>query len=273
MKTILPLLLGLGITATTHADNWCRHEADRTAAVDAAGVKKIVIGAGAGDLEVRGEAGLTRMQAKGRACASGEDLLQEIQLESRREGDTIYLKTVLPDTHGGILIPSHTLLDLRVAVPVAVAIELDDSSGDLKLEHVQSAVVNDSSGDIEIGDISGNLQVADSSGDIDVQRVGGNLSISDSSGDITLTGVQGSVEIPVDSSGDIRVTQAGSVLVHHDSSGGIVLRHVKGDVRVDSDSSGDIDVEDVGGNFTVGSDGSGDIHHTRVAGVVQLPPR
>ena len=42
-------------------------------------------------------------------------------------------------------------------------------------------------------------------------------------------------------------------------------------VRTDEDSSGGIRVGDVGGDFTVGSDGSGGIHFERVAGQVHLP--
>jgi hypothetical protein len=42
-------------------------------------------------------------------------------------------------------------------------------------------------------------------------------------------------------------------------------------VLIDEDSSGGIRVQDVGGNFTVGSDGSGGIHYERVTGQVQLP--
>jgi hypothetical protein len=46
---------------------------------------------------------------------------------------------------------------------------------------------------------------------------------------------------------------------------------VERDVTIDVDSSGSIQVDRIGGNFTVGADGSGGISHNRVTGKVQLP--
>ena len=257
------------------AADWCKFSADKPAVtLDAAGARKIAIGAGAGDLKVRGVSGQASVIASGRACASSEKLLAEIQLETRREGDTVYVKTVLPETDGvGMIFNHYATLDLTVSVPSTVAIQLEDSSGDTDLKDVQSAVVADGSGDLAISNVAGDLEVTDSSGDIEIHKVGGNLSVKDSSGDMEIEDVKGSVLIPVDSSGDIHVARVtGGVHIVNDSSGEIVINHVKQDVTIDSDSSGDISVDDVGGNFTVGNDGSGDIHHGKVAGHVSLPP-
>ena len=275
MKKLLPAtLLSLGLITAAHADDWCQHKADRSSSVDATGARKIIIGAGAGDLKVGGSPGQTAVQAKGQACASSEELLGQIQLESRREGDTVYLKTVLPDTSEGMLAFSHyARLDLTVSIPATVPVELEDSSGDLELKNVQSAKVADGSGDADIADIHGNLQVTDSSGDLKIRTVSGNVSVTDSSGDLEIKDVQGDIDIPIDSSGDIRITQARSVHIHNDSSGDIVIHRVSNDVRVDSDSSGDINVDDIGGNFSVGADSSGSIHHDKVSGTVQLPQK
>jgi DUF4097 and DUF4098 domain-containing protein YvlB len=257
------------------ASDWCKFSADKPAVtLDAAGARNIVIGAGAGDLKVRGVSGQASVIASGRACASSEKLLGEIQLETRREGDTVYVKTMLPDTDNvGVFFNHYATLDLTVSVPSTVAIRLEDSSGDTELKDVQSAVVADGSGDLEISNVTGDLEVTDSSGDIDIRKVGGSLSVKDSSGDMEIEDVQGNVLIPVDSSGDIRIAQVtGGVHIVNDSSGEIVINHVRQDVAIDSDSSGDISVDDIGGNFTVGNDGSGDIHHGKVAGQVSLPP-
>ncbi|HMN45465.1 MAG TPA: DUF4097 family beta strand repeat-containing protein [Povalibacter sp.] len=274
MNRLIPAVaLALGSIALAHADD-CRHSAERSAVADAAGITKVVIGAGAGDLKVRGAPAASRIQASGHACASNDDLLAKIQIDSRREGDTLYLKTLMPDLEdGSFLFNAYARLDLSVQVPDTVAIELEDSSGDLELSRVKSAVVADSSGDIEIRDIAGDLDVSDSSGDIEIDRVAGNLRVKDSSGDMEIEEIQGQVEIPIDSSGDISITQAGSVHIHQDSSGGIVIRRVNRDVRIDTDSSGDIDVAEVGGNFSVGADGSGSIRQAKVLGRVELPER
>jgi len=257
------------------AADWCKFKAERSATTELAGAKRIVIAAGAGDLKIAGASGQAGVRASGRACASSEELLKEIQLESRREGDTLYLKTLLPDVDGGniFFFNRYATLDLTVSLPETVAIEVEDSSGDTQIKHVQSANVADGSGDLEIADVAADLEVSDSSGDLDIRKVGGNLSVKDSSGDIEIADVQGNVFIPVDSSGDIRIANiSGGVHIVSDSSGGIVIEHVKQSVAIDSDSSGDIRVDDIGGNFTVGNDGSGGISHARVVGQVQLPP-
>lgn len=279
MNKLIPLLiLGAGITshaASGQAADWsCKFTADRSASLDAAGAKKIVIGAGAGDLKVRGQDGQTSMKATGRACASSEEILSKIQLESRRDGDTLYLKTLMPEIDGGVFgINRYASLDLTVIVPKSAAIALEDSSGDLELDAVQSATVADSSGDMDIANVAGDLQVTDSSGDIEIEKIGGNLNVRDSSGDMEIEDVHGAVEIPVDSSGDIRIERVASVHIRNDSSGEIVIGHVKRDVSIDVDSSGDIRVDDIGGNFTVGADASGDIEHSKVAGTVQVPEK
>lgn len=272
-KLVPAVALTLGLISAAHADD-CRRSAQRSANVDTAGVTKVVLGTGAGDLEVRGQSGLNALRANGEACASNDDLLGKIQLESRREGSTLYLKTVMPELKdGAFLFNEYARLDLKVQLPDTVDVELEDSSGDLELSRVKSAVVADSSGDIEIEDIAGNLDVSDSSGDIEIERVAGGVKVKDSSGDMTIEGTRGTVEVTVDSSGDIRIVQADSVHIHQDSSGGIVVRQVNRDVRIDSDSSGDIDVAEVSGNFSVGADSSGDVRQAKVLGKVELPER
>lgn len=275
MNRLLPILIaGLGLTPAAQADDWCKHRAERTASIDTTGAKRIVIGTGAGDLKVRGESGRSKVDAKGNACASSEELLGKIQIETRRDGDTVYLKTLMPEMKDGNWFGStYASLELEIALPDSIPLDLEDSSGDLELSKVKSAVVADSSGDMEIEDISGDLEVTDSSGEIEIERVAGNLKLSDSSGDVTVEEVQGDVVIPIDSSGDIRVVQAGSVHIRNDTSGEIYVRNVNRDVRVDTDSSGDINVEQVGGNFTVGADSSGSVHHSKVVGTVQVAER
>jgi hypothetical protein len=275
MNNLLPILVaGLTLTSVAQADEWCKHRADRSASIDTTGASRIVIGTGAGDLKVRGESGRSKVEAKGEACASNEELLGKIQLETRRDGETVYLKTLMPEMKDGSWFgATYATMDLVIALPDSIPIELEDSSGDLELHKVKSAIVADSSGEMEIEDIQGDLEVTDSSGDIEIEQVTGNLKLSDSSGDITVEGVKGDVVIPIDSSGDIRIVQVGSVHIRNDTSGEIFVRNVNRDVRVDVDSSGDINVEDVGGNFTVGADSSGSVHHSKVVGTVQVAER
>jgi len=264
-------LLACALAAPAHADQ-CKNSAHRTANAAGPDIAKVVVEAGAGDLVVRGGDGRD-VKADGKACASTDELLQEIQLEIRREGDTVYVRTSLPEISDGLFgINRYAYLDVTVEVPKSATLKLEDSSGDLQVSNVQGATINDGSGDQRVDHIAGDLDIADSSGEIRVADVRGGLRLRDSSGDVDVDKVQGDVVVTVDSSGDLDIRHVtGGVHILSDSSGDIEIEDVKRDVAIDEDSSGGILVRDVGGNFTVGSDGSGGIHYERVAGTVHVP--
>lgn len=252
--------------------NDCAHTTHRTANSAGPGIERVVVEAGAGDLVVRG--GESRdVKVDGRACASSTELLDGIKLEIRRDGDTVYLRTVLPDLSDGLLgFTRHAYIDVSVDVPKTATLKVEDSSGDMRVSNVQGAVISDSSGDQTVEHIAGDLDVSDSSGEIKIADVAGGLRLRDSSGDVDVDRVQGDVLVTVDSSGELDIRHVtGGVHIVSDSSGDIELQDIKRDVIIDDDSSGGILVRDVGGNFTVGSDGSGGIHYERVAGTVRVP--
>jgi hypothetical protein len=247
----------------------CRYSASREAEVDTNGARKAVIKAAAGDLSVRGSSSANRAHAKGQACADSQKDLDAIRIEARREGDTVYIETVLPDDDSWM---RHDSLDLTVELPASLEVRLEDSSGDLSVEGVKDLRVDDSSGDQRIRNIGGNVKVTDSSGEIDIEEIRGNVEVSDSSGDVLIANVTGNVTIPVDSSGGLTFRRVqGAVHIETDSSGDIAIDQVNHDVQIDNDSSGDIRVSGVGGNLTVAHDSSGDIEHRNVLGSVRIP--
>lgn len=254
--------------------DFCQSTADRSATMDAAGATKIVISAGAGDLAVRGDHAARSVSATGHACAPSDELLAQVRIETRREGRTLYLSTVLPQVTTGFPWFSNATLDLTVTLPASLAVELEDSSGDVDISQVRSAKIEDSSGDIDASGIGGDIGISDSSGDVNIAHVTGSVKIErDSSGDIDIQDVRGDVNVPVDGSGALRIERVGgSVHIGQDGSGDIIVREVKGDVRVDSDSSGDIRVVQVGGSFIVEADSTGNISHDRIEANVRLPP-
>jgi hypothetical protein len=243
----------------------CDAIADRQAEVDAAGAERVEVLAGAGDLQVTGRSG-TQVHATGRACASDEDELARVQVRAERDGAVVRVVADIPrDTE-------DAYLDLRIDVPEGVPVRITDSSGDLRVRHVAALDLRDSSGDVEIEDVPGEVKVEDSSGDVDIDDAIGSVTLEDSSGELYLTSV-GDTHVVSDSSGDIRISRAGAVRIDVDSSGEIVCRDVTGNVSVGEDSSGSIQVSNVGGDFTVNSDGSGDIEYADVAGSVSVPRR
>jgi hypothetical protein len=248
----------------------CVKEAQRNVQLDTGGITKIVIGAGAGDLRIKGESGRNQLSVKGEACASDQELLEKIQLEQRREGNTLIIKAVLPEAEGFL---GYARMDMVIALPDSIDLNVSDSSGDAEIENVRALVLTDSSGDLEIRNVRGDLSLTDSSGDLEIEQVGGGVTLTDSSGDVEIEQVAGKIKIDIDSSGGIRIDQAGSVHILTDSSGDIDIEDVQGDVLIDTDSSGDIVVANVSGKFTVGADGSGSIRQQNVAGAVSLPRR
>lgn len=269
-----PLTLAALLLPTLAAADDCKFTAERSATIDAAGSKRIVIAAGAGELDIAGDSGGSA-RAKGRACASSAELLDSIQIETRREGDTVRVRAVMPEwQEGAFTINRYATLDLSVLVPKGAVLSVDDSSGDLRLRDVQAAEVADSSGDLTVRNIAGDLSVTDSSGEISLQQVGGKLHLKDSSGDVEIDDVRGDIEVEVDSSGDLEIKRvAGGVHIESDSSGDIEISEVQRDVTIDVDSSGSIRVQQINGNFTVGSDSSGDITVDRVLGAVRIPSK
>ena len=228
MLVIAFLLASPGTAAAWGSD--CKFTADRSASADTRGVERVEIFARAGDLTVKPATG-TMLSASGRACASSEKYLEQTQINLRREGNVLQIHVQVPEEMQGIGI-FYASLDLNVALPATLPVEITDSSGDMTLEGVRVTRVLDSSGDILARSLPGDVEIEDSSGDISVLDQAGTLRISDSSGDIVVRGAR-EVLIPRDSSGDIRIEQvSGSVRIEQDSSGQVRVSSVQGAVKI-----------------------------------------
>jgi len=228
MLVIAFLLASPGTAAAWGSD--CKFTADRSASADMRGVERVEIFARAGELTVKPATGST-VSASGRACASSEKYLEQTQIKLRRDGNVLQVQVQVPEDMQGIGI-FYASLDLTVAVPATLPVEITDSSGDMTLEGVRVTRIADSSGDILATGLPGDVEIEDSSGDISVLDQAGALRISDSSGDIVVRGAR-EVLIPRDSSGDIRIEQvSGSVRIDQDSSGQVKIAGVQGTVNI-----------------------------------------
>lgn len=277
------------------AEESCRVRAERSAEAATDGISKIVVKAGAGSLTIQGEPGRRRMQASGEACAADREQLELAQIRVERSGDTLLISTV----------PSPTLLapktwfaggrdahvDVTIKVPLGIAMDVEDGSGDTHISNIGALEIDDGSGALHIEDVNGSIELTDGSEDVTIARVRGSVRLKDGSGDVeikqitgdveigidgtgnlTIVDVQGGVTIDKDGSDDIRIERvSGNVEIGTDGSGDIHIAHVKRNVTVGRDGSGDIVVEDVDGNLSIGKDGSGDIRHARIGGSIKLP--
>jgi hypothetical protein len=254
MRTLMIALLAVGSSSASAWDD-CEFQAERSLALDATAAQTLTLRTAAGDLRVRGEPGRTRIDVVGKACASSQELLDGIALVERRGARGPEIDTAMPDIDGWSFGSRYAWLDLEVRVPAGMGLALTDSSGDAEISATGVTEARDSSGDLKLEAITGDITLRDSSGDIDVRRVLGLVVIeSDSSGDIELADVRGDARIERDTSGDI------------------TFERITGSVQVRRDTSGSIRADAIGGDFIVESDSSGSIVHNEVAGRIDLPP-
>ena len=183
-------------------DMGCSHSAERRASVDSTGASRVIVISRAGDLEVQPAQG-TVIQGTGKACASSEDYLRELQLVTRRDGTVIFVEAGAPSETVGFGMV-YAYLDLTVAVPAGLPVEIRDSSGDIEARDEQVVQVQDSSGDIVIDGAREVVIPSDSSGDITIDHVAGDVRIDrDSSGDIRIADVGRNVQLLSDTSGEV----------------------------------------------------------------------
>ena len=253
---VLTALLIYQFSNDVYADK-CKFEKSIDKTLDVSGSDTLTISASAGDLDITGVAGTGEAVISGRVCASRQDWLDQAAVNTS-SGSRATIETSLPNSDGGWSSwgSNYVWMDLKIEVPYDLALEINDSSGDMFLANIAEVQIKDSSGNIDIRGARGPVNINDSSGDIEVNKADGDLTIeSDSSGDIEATEIYGTVLVIKDSSGDIEVS------------------NVSEDFVVERDSSGDISAEDVGGDFRVLKDGSGRISSNGVKGVVEIPAK
>ena len=214
---------------------WSGYTEDRELQLDAKSVEALEIDAGAGSLDVIGDAGIDSIQVKAtiRVPDVGSEKAQKIiasdlTLSLEEVRGRAVLKAFFEDGSWGW--GDSPSVDVQVRMPEGLVLEIDDSSGSLTVVNVAAAVLID-----------------DGSGSIKVERVA-SVAIDDGSGSIDV----------VDVSGDVSI---------EDGSGSISVRHVGGSVVID-DGSGGIDVDDVEHDLTIVDDGSGSLNATNVRGTV-----
>jgi hypothetical protein len=128
------------------------------------------------------------VRVQGTARASIRSLLTDIKVEVVREGNEIHVRAVLPEHRDCCDWNDEAMLDLVIETPATLALDVDDTSGDMTIESVAAKV-----------------RIENTSGDIHVRDAGGDVWIRDTSGGIDVRGVKGSVDIDEDSSGEIEV--------------------------------------------------------------------
>ena len=224
----------------------------RTLQVPAVDIQTLVIDAGAGRMEIRGEPDADRIEVtatielfhRGRAVRRSDvDRIVDLYLE--RSGSKAYLRATTRSYRGWFR-RVWGRIHLFVRVPESLNLDIDDGSGPIEIAHIRGAItIDDGSGSIQANDV-GAITIDDGSGRIELSGVRGNIEIRDGSGAITIVDVVGNVEIH-DGSGNIDVQQVDGSIDIWDGSGAIIIRHVTRDVDLHAVGSGGVSIEDVRG--------------------------
>ena len=272
MRPLVVATLILFSTSAFAAD--CAHHADRSFNVDRADIKTLVVKLGSTDMKVRGIDGLARIELQARACASNAGDLERLTVEQHRDGDRLVIETERNNDSWSISLfgSSYAYLELEIRVPRDLLLDIHTGSGDVDARDLASLVYKAGSGDLEVGNIAGELKVEVGSADVRGSVLGRLHLLSTGSGDFNLDDIRGDVEVGAVGSGDLDFRKvAGSIHVGQVGSGDLDFADVGGDVSVDSIGSGDVNVDTVRGKLTVKSAGSSDISHRNVGGKVDVP--
>ncbi|MGD8279389.1 MAG: hypothetical protein PVH00_15230, partial [Gemmatimonadota bacterium] len=170
MTRWIPILaLAVATGAAAQEDDACRYEAQRAANIDASATDQLRLIARGGTLRVRGRAGLDQVRVRGRACASSEDLLDQLRLETGRDGGTVRVEVPEIDNddwmHGR---NTYALLHLEIEVPEGMAADISDGSGEAWLSGLGRLYVDDGSGELTLENIAGDVEIDDGSGSVTV---------------------------------------------------------------------------------------------------------
>jgi len=235
MRTFL--ILGM-FTASLANAAWRDYEETRDLTLDAAGIDSVVIEAGAGSLEVRGNADANAISVTAliQVPEKEEKALKIIEsdlvLTLERDGDSAVLNGYFESNGWGW--GDSPSIRLEVEVPDRVSLEVDDSSGSIIIRDVSGEIdIEDGSGSLQMSNVGGNVRIEDGSGSVSVEGVGGDISIDDGSGSITVRDVRGSVVVD-DGSGSIKVTDVGAdLIIKEDGSGSLNFARIEGRVEKD----------------------------------------
>jgi hypothetical protein len=176
----------------------------------------------------------------------GEELLEKAEILFERRGDRLVVERKKEKSLGiSELTKGYVSIDIEVALPADIALEIDTGSGDVEVADREAMLIIDTgSGDVETGVAGSGLDVNTGSGDVEVETARHDVRIKTGSGDVLVGGLGGKAFIGT-------------------GSGDVVVRKVAGDVSVDT-GSGDIEISNSVGSVS-GDTGSGDVeflHHT-----------
>jgi hypothetical protein len=208
VKTLTCVALAASFLSPLAMADDCRYSRDITFDVALQDLARLTIDVGAGELNVTGPSQSDMISVRAVACADSQNKLDDLDLTQDSRGDRLEITSETGDSDWGSVNwfgSTYAYIDVNIAIPAGLVIDIDDGSGDITLRDVSGDFsIEDGSGGIEITRVTGNLRINDGSGDIRIETVGGNVTIDeDGSGDIRVRNVAGSFETGDSGSGDV----------------------------------------------------------------------
>lgn len=184
------------------------------------------------NIELNGTSG-RNLRMEGYIKGSGDPDKYEIKYEKRGEHVEVWVESPM-SMWGNI----QSLL--KFEVPENIEIAVDNSSGNLKAQHLKSNQINleTTSGNIETGDTNGEMHIKCTSGNLSVETQIGNMEATTTSGNIRIKNLEGDSEIKA-TSGNINLENLLGNTFAHCSSGNITMRQLNGRLNTGT-SSGNI---------------------------------
>lgn len=187
----------------------CAVSAEQTLILPVADARRLEVHASAGALFVEGRPESSRIRVLGIACATRVRDLDEIRLRPDRDRESLEVETHIGRHARG------AKLHLLVELPVGMAVDVDDSEGDVEIRDVGRLRVEDGSGKLYVERARGDVRVKDGAGDVDIRDVEGNVKVTeDKGGELRVAGIHGNFEVEhrgsdlvdwLDVAGEIRV--------------------------------------------------------------------
>src|SRR6266480_6076177 len=215
---------------------------------------KLIVQADRGSIEVNSDARdkvhvRVLHHVKGASQAQADELFANHEVAFKQDGNTVSVigRNKKDRFRFGSFRQPSLQVRYEIRIPRKYNVDLNTSGGDIRLGELEGAVITrTSSGSIDLGTISGQIESSNSGGDILVAHAGGDLVAHTSSGSIKVQKASGKVEAS-NSGVDIRVDEAGQDVVARTSSGSITIKKVNGGVEA-KNSGGDINIETASGD-------------------------
>lgn len=268
---LVMFIFPLAVSAKTYAEV-------KELSLSSEGISAMKIECGAGFLRLKGVKGQNEIKVKADVIAGnrkGEELNEfieeNVELSLERHGDRAVLISRIEPSGFSLfsLKNDNKHIDLTVEVPDKMNLAIKDGSGDIELKNINGEVnIDDGSGAMEVNDVKGKLEIHDGSGDLEIKSIDAKTEIHDGSGDLSIHNVKGEMEIR-DGSGSIGIKDITGDITIYDGSGDIKVEKVNGDLEI-KDGSGSLWVMDIDGNVEV-YDGSGSIYIDGVSRDVNIP--